>query len=942
MTALLESPLAPVGVGGVWRTDAVTGVKYVQLGYPDKPSSPPSPSDMSYLAGRGLGVRLPSIWNNYYLSFAPGEHVQINFKGKSQSGTLISWSTTYIALSVLGGDVRTVMIPSDIVKALAGQTATVQYVVRPASSNKTGKVRTSRSLEFQIRGLYLPAPELLEAVNDSIDPDHISAKATVNFVTVSLDYPGIQLEDTVKLVREGVDAKQNAIKFTDKDRPISANNLQRRPMKITWTDADIKPLVNGIMSIYYKVYRGGIWYTSPRRNIYVGPSLASLPPFINEVSDNRLDPDKIADSINVHIPSAGTLVKDKITLFWSDSSKQKTFTDEGVITQQNVDGDMSFDVYLDNPIEFNRGKVVTVFYLLERVLPDGRKVSFRSADYQFFVGSQKDQEAADSRVLTGAVVGGVKDGKMDAALASVGTKLTVPYAETQMGDSVTAYWQPAEGGDPVVLGVQAVNAANVNIDLVFNVPAACISTALNKKAIVYYVIERKGLGGKTQKFRSQEELFSVGTQVAGLLLPAPEVPASVGGVLDPMAVQNGTTVVVQPYPAIAVGDKVRLFWIGTDGPGTPAIAEQTVGSVSKALEFVIPASAIGSNTGAEVWVYYQVTRNGLINPIESDDTIIEVDTLGGHNLSLPVVGQAPADLLDLASVKTDIVVTLKKWPFMAAGQRVWLRLEGTAQDGSAVEINVWTARILTDADAKQDLAITITRAQFDNLAAGSQLQVFAKVTFDGDFSDTYAEDFPTLSLTIKPQGSLLSVKFSDVSLSAAYPKPGSTAAVPPDSSQLMVVSGGKGPYTFVSGDSSIVEVDAKGLLMARKNGSVYVQVRDSLGQVVYVTVTVQGISTLEYLNFDTYTECKKIADSRGLVIPDLATWRKLRAEGGGKLSVDLPAAPAGQQWDRRVWASDNGSLPFTRKSYFPDDDKDKDLKDIVILGEAAYGFGLKI
>ncbi|ALU58876.1 MULTISPECIES: hypothetical protein [Pseudomonas] len=940
MTVLWDVPLAPVGVGGVWRTDAVTGVKYVQLGYPDKPSSPPSPSDMSYLAGRGLGVRLSSLWNNYYVSFAPGEHVQINFKGKSQSGSLISWSTSYIARSVVGGDVLTVTVPSDIVKALAGQTATIQYVVRPAS-NMTGKIRTSRPLEFQIRGLYLPAPELLEAVNDSIDPDHISAKAAVNFVTVSLDYPGIQLGDTVKLVREGVDAKQNAINFTDKDRPISASNLQRRPMKITWTDADIKPLVNGVMSIYYKVYRDGVWYTSPKRNIYVGPSLASLPPFINEVSDNRLDPDKIADSINVHIPSAGTLVKDKITLFWSDSSKQKTFTDEGVVTQQNVDGDMSFDVYLDNPIEFNRGKVVTVFYLLERVLPDGRKVSFRSADYQFFVGSQKDQEAADARVLTGAVVDGVKDGKMDAALASVGTKLTVPSAETQVGDSVAAYWQPAEGGDPVVLGVQAVDAANVNIDLVFNIPAASVSTALNKKAIVYYVIERRGFGGKTQKFRSQEELFSVGTQVAGLLLPAPEVPASVDWVLDPMAVQNGTTVVVQPYPTIAVGDKVRLFWIGTDGPGTPAIAEQTVGSVSNALEFVIPASAIGSNTGAEVWVYYQVTRNGLINPIDSDDTIIDVDLLGGDNLSLPVVGQAPADLLDLASVKTDIVVTLKKWPFMAAGQRVWLRLEGTAQDGSAVEINVWTARILTDADAKQDLAITITRAQFDNLAAGSQLQVFAKVTFDGDFSDTYAEGFPTLSLTIKPQGNLLSVKFSDVSLSAAYPKPGSTAAVPPGSSQLMVVSGGKGPYTFESGESSIVEVDAKGLLMARKNGSVYVQVRDSLGQVVYVTVTVQGISTLEYLNVDTYTECKKIADSRnkGLVIPDLATWRRLRAEGGGKLDIDFPAAPAGQQWARRVWASDGGLL--TRKCYYPDNDTDKDLSDIKIGGEVAYGFALK-
>ncbi|MCD5983110.1 hypothetical protein KDX39_09975 [Pseudomonas sp. CDFA 610] len=407
-----------------------------------------------------------------------------------------------------------------------------------------------------------------------------------------------------------------------------------------------------------------------------------------------------------------------------------------------------------------------------------------------------------------------------------------------------------------------------------------------------------------------------------------------------MAVQNGTTVVVRPYPTIAAGDKVQLFWIGTDGPGTPVIAEQVVSSVGEALEFTIPASAIGADTGAEVWVYYQVTRNGLAAPIESEDTIIEVEMLGTDDLPVPVIGQAPGDMLDLTAITTNIVVTLKKWPFMAAGQRVWLRLEGTAKDGSFLEVNVWTARLLTDAEAQKDLTIAVARAEFDKLAEGSQLQVFAKVTLDGDFNDTYAEDFPVLNVVIKPRGNALSVTFSAVSLTAAYPKPGSTAAVPPGSSQLMLVSGGKGPYTFLSGDPSVVEVDSTGLLMARKNGSVFVQVRDSDGQVVFVTVTVQGISALEYLNFNTYTECKKIADSRGLVIPDLATWRKLRAEDGGKLDIDFPAAPAGQQWDRRVWASDSGLL--TRKSYFPDNDTDKDLKDILIGGEAAYGFGLKL
>ncbi|WP_081032800.1 Ig-like domain-containing protein [Pseudomonas coronafaciens] len=936
--AIWTTPRAPQIMLGDMNTDPVTGERFVQLGYPDIPSSP---SPVTYLAGRGLSVRsapkkLGGTWDNY----AVGERIQFNFKGKAQNGFPISWSSSLIAKDDSTGALNQVNVPADIVKALAGQIATLEYVVTPAASDKYGKVRTSGPLTFRVRGLYLPAPELLEAINGSIDPDHISAKAAVNFVTVSLDYPGMQLGDTVRLVREGVDGKQSAINFVDKDRPISATNLQRRPMKITWTDADIKPLLNGVMNIHYKVYKNGIWYTSPRRTIYVGPSLASLPPFINEVVSGRLDPDLIADSVNVHIPSAGTVVKDTVTLFWSDASKQKTFTDQGVVTQQNVDGDMSFDVYLDNPIEFNRGKIVTVFYLLERVLPDGRKVSFRSADYQFFVGSQAAQEAADSRVLKGAVVDGVKDGQMDAALQSAGTKLTVPFAETQEGDSVTAYWQSAEGGDPVVLGTQSVDAKNVNLDLIFNISAATVKAALSKNASVYYVIERKGLGGKIQKFRSQEESFSVGPRVAGLLLPAPEVSASVEWVLDPMSAQDGTKVVIRPYPTIAVGDTVRLFWIGTDGPGTPIIKEQTVSSVGAALVFIIPASAIGADTGTEVWVYYQVTRKGMASPIDSEDTVIYIEMLGQDDLAVPVIKQAPGDMLDLGSVKTDIVVTLKKWPFMAAGQRVWLRLEGTAKDASPVEINVWTARLLTDADAKQDISITIARAEFDRLGAGSSFLVYAKVTLDGDFTDAFAEDFPTLNVVIKSDSISLSVTPSFVDLTAEYPKSGSAEVPPAGSSQQLIVSGGKPSYKFNSEQPSIVEVSDTGLLKARKNGKVTITVTDAAGMVVWVTVTVQGIVTLEYLNFHTYTECEKIAKERNLEIPTLAKWKELVTLSDGKLNVDFPADPSGGQWEKRVWTSTAGTLPFTKAGYFPDTGATKNLKDAVVGGETAYGFVL--
>ncbi|MEN4959601.1 hypothetical protein ABEH63_09620 [Pseudomonas syringae] len=953
MTILNDVPAAPIVVGGVWRTDPVTRGNYVQLGYPDKPSSPPSLADMAYLGDRALSVRAASAFAQFYLNFEPGDHVQMHFKGTAQNGKPVSRATSYTAQNIAGGDVRTLTVPSDDVKSLAGQTATLQYVVRPGPDNKSRKIRSSYPLTFQVRGLYLPAPDLLEAINDSIDPDHISVKSTVNFVTVSLDYPGMQLGDTVRLVREGVDVNQKAINFTDQDRPISSSNLKRRPATFTWAGADLKPLLNGVMNIYYKVYRDGVWYTSPKRTLYVGPSLAGLPPFITEVADGRLDLDNLTapgkpdvDLISVHIPPAGTLVGDKVTLFWSDSSKQKSFSYEGTITALNVDADMKFDVYLDDPIEFNRGKIVTVYYLLERVLPGGEKASFRSADYQFFVGSQKQQEAADSRVLAGAMLEGFKDGKISPAPVSKDINLIVPFAETQEGDSVTAYWQPAEGGAPVTLGIQAVDAANVSLDLVFNIPAATVNAALNKKASAYYVIERQGLSGKTQKFRSQEESFSVGPQPADLLLPAAEVLASVEGALDPMAAQNGTTVVVQPYPGIAIGDTVRLFWIGTDGPGTPDIAPQTVSNVSKALEFVIPAPAIGADIGAEVWVYYQVTRNGLTTPVESEYTIIDVEMLGLDDMPQPVIEQAPGELLDLVAVTTDIVVTLKKWPFMAAGQRVWLRLEGTDKGGGPLEIKVWTAREIANADTRQDLKVSIARAEFDSLMSGTELKVYAQVTHDGDFNDAYAEALPPLILTVRqfvpPQENLLSVASSKITLTVTYPPPNGVSLLTSGATQFLDVSGGVQPYSYESSDESVVYVYSDGLILAIDNGSAIIEVKDSNKQVVSVEVTVQGVAMLKFLAYGTYSACKAIAESRGLVIPSVATWRKLRIDSRGMFGFDF--IPLGYKAPfypgLAVWTSDKGASPRTVKGFWTGPDRAIDRDDLKMGGIEHFGYGV--
>lgn len=176
----------------------------------------------------------------------------------------------------------------------------------------------------------------------------------------------MELDDIVRLSMTGRDVDQNEIVFTDRDRPISESNLARRPLTITFLEEQIKPLIGGVIVLSYQVARKGVWQSSPVKVISIGPSLAGLPPFINEVKDGRLDPGLIAQSIDVHIPSAGTRVGDRITLYWNDSSRKRPFRDKATVTQLNVDGDLSFDVYVDEVIQFNRGKIVTLFYTIER------------------------------------------------------------------------------------------------------------------------------------------------------------------------------------------------------------------------------------------------------------------------------------------------------------------------------------------------------------------------------------------------------------------------------------------------------------------------------------------------------------------------------------------------------------------------------------------------
>ncbi|WP_423814305.1 hypothetical protein, partial [Pseudomonas viridiflava] len=111
------------------------------------------------------------------------------------------------------------------VKAYAGK----KLALTCSAQSPRGKLRVSSPLAFLIRGLpvsdedaattpeqssvALPGPVVLEAISDTVDPDNLSSRGELKYITVAIDY-SMELDDIVRLSMTGRDVDQNEIVLT--------------------------------------------------------------------------------------------------------------------------------------------------------------------------------------------------------------------------------------------------------------------------------------------------------------------------------------------------------------------------------------------------------------------------------------------------------------------------------------------------------------------------------------------------------------------------------------------------------------------------------------------------------------------------------------------------------------------------------------------------------
>lgn len=338
---------------------------------------------------------------------------------------------------------------------------------------------------------------------------------------------------------------------------------------------------------------------------------------------------------------------------------------------------------------------------------------------------------------------------------AIGANVIATYTATLPEDVVVLRWRGSSSNAPDQSRTLTGNTAGKVVP--FTVPFRYVSENLNGTVDVSCSITR----GATPLGNSIVRHLTVGS---ALELTAPTIREANGATLNPVNARDTLTVVVPTNAALLPDDKLKVTWTGA--PGTPAEGSYTSDEwpVRDGWEVPIDNRVVAFSLGKAVTVTYTVVQAGVESP-PSDTFTLNVQAMPVASLAMPLIPEAAqggiGSELDLSSFTGDARVTAAPWPLIAAGQRVWLRCEGTASDGSDQTITLATGTEVDSSEVTAGLSRSIPRAELEKLLDGSELKVVLEVTFNRSTSESEAVVFPLRTYTVKAV-TLIAPALSDI------------------------------------------------------------------------------------------------------------------------------------------------------------------------------------
>jgi hypothetical protein len=338
-------------------------------------------------------------------------------------------------------------------------------------------------------------------------------------------------------------------------------------------------------------------------------------------------------------------------------------------------------------------------------------------------------------------IAGLKNLILDPDEVRNGTIVTIPqYPGKAEGDEITFSWQ---GGVHSFTFSVTVSAGNSGIPI--PIPIAYDPYIIgNLDASVSVSYEVKRTNGRTDT--SPALVFRIERQLGQNLVAPTVIEASLGGTLDPINAQNGATVRVA-FVGMLPTDSLSVVW-SIDGSSDPYETAPQNGSLSGSVNFLIPVAVVAASQGKQISVRYFVGRGGRPG-VPSALLELSVRALGQEHLPAPVVPQASGGTLELTGFTGNASVTVAAWPLIAVGQRYWISVQGTLDDGTPRTFYVVSGQVVNQAQVGAGLSHPILRSELERLGHNSTLTVTCSVTFDGSANLESARSFPTLSLSLK-------------------------------------------------------------------------------------------------------------------------------------------------------------------------------------------------
>lgn len=570
----------------------------------------------------------------------------------------------------------------------------------------------------------LDAPVIKNAFNGVIDLGRLGA----DDVAVQIVMTGAPFErnDTVTLTWLGTPASGSPVIYT---KAVSVGSIPSI-LEINVPNADIRAINGGSGRATYVLTKanGDPPQSSKRATARVTGQIPLPAPAVLEAVGNTLDP--TLERAHAQIPVYERMANgDLIDMIWRGTQENGVphlYEGQHIVSANEV-GDVIYIPVPERDIAILANGTLAVSY---QVSNDALgTLDVRVSDQLRLSVAQRHAE------LPAPSVDEAPEGVLDPELVPIHATLRVPYTGTAAGDLLTWYWQ-AESPDGTYQDSIPITHPIAGQPVTFYIPRSLIEPSLNTIVMIFYSLKLASTGN----FQYSQVLdLTIGKLIGEL--PAPQVLEANGTMLNPMQALNGATVRVR-YASMDPEDLITLTWLGSPGGGSPA-DQQVAGSASGQVDFPIPASVIGANIGQQVSVVYKVKRSTTEK--QSEFLLLDVTPIPDSQLPAPIITQANAQtkILNLATFAGNATTTVEKWPFIATGQRVWLRLEGETENGGPQSIVLLDGSELTGAQVGSGLSETVLRTELEKLGQDTSLNVICKVAFSNVADEGSALPLPT-------------------------------------------------------------------------------------------------------------------------------------------------------------------------------------------------------